>query len=56
ATLQLERSPYMIHVTASEVSITAEPEIDVELDGDVVERTPVVFTVDPRAVQVIVPA
>ena len=56
ATLQLERSPYLIHVTASEVSITSEPEIDVELDGDVVERTPVVFTVAPRAVRLIVPA
>lgn len=56
ATLQLERSPYLIHATASEVSIRSEPQIDVELDGDVVERTPVVFTVDPRAVRVIVPA
>lgn len=56
ATLQLERSPYLIHITASEVSIASEPMIDVELDGDVVERTPVVFTVDPRAVRVIVPA
>lgn len=54
-TLQLERSPYLIHVTASEVSIASEPTIDVELDGDVVERTPVMFTVDPRAVRLIVP-
>jgi YegS/Rv2252/BmrU family lipid kinase len=56
ATMQLERSPYLIHLTASEVSIDADPTIDVELDGDVVERTPVMFTVDPRAVKLIVPA
>lgn len=56
ATLQLERSPYLIHVTASEVSIASDPTIEVQLDGDVVERTPVVFTVDPQAVRLIVPA
>jgi len=56
ATMQLERSPYLIHLTASEVSIDADPTIEVELDGDVVDRTPVMFTVDPRAVKLIVPA
>jgi len=56
ATLQLERSPYLIHVRASEVSIDADPSIDVELDGDVVEHTPVAFKVDPSAITVIVPA
>lgn len=55
ATMQLERSPYLIHVTASEVSVSSDPTIDVELDGDVVERTPVVFKIDPRAVKLIVP-
>jgi diacylglycerol kinase family enzyme len=56
ATMQLERSPYLIHVRASEVSIDAVPTVDVELDGEVVERTPVVFKVDPGAVKLIVPA
>ncbi len=56
ATMKLERSPYLIHVTASEVSIASDPIVDVELDGDVVERTPVEFKVDARAVKLIVPA
>lgn len=56
ATLQLERSPYLIHVAAPEVAIEADPTIAVELDGEVVERTPVVFKVDPGAVKLIVPA
>lgn len=56
ATMQLERSPYLIHLRVAEVSIASDPIIDVELDGDVVERTPVEFKVDPRAVVLIVPA
>lgn len=55
AMMNLERSPYLIHLKTTEVSVSSSTGVPVELDGDVVTRTPVTFGIDPAAIQVIVP-
>lgn len=55
ATMNLERSPYLIHLKTTRVSISATESIPVELDGDVVTTTPVTFVIDPAAIRVICP-
>lgn len=56
ATGSLATSPYMIHLRGREISLASDPMLPVQLDGDVVTRTPASFTVAPRAIGVIVPA
>lgn len=55
ATMNLERSPYLIHLKTTEVSVSTAHAVPVELDGDVVTQTPVTFTIDPAAIHVITP-
>lgn len=55
ATMKLERSPYLIHLKTTEVSLSASTNVPVELDGDVVTATPATFVIDPAAIQVITP-
>jgi diacylglycerol kinase (ATP) len=55
ATHGLERSPYVTHLRARELEITADPELPVELDGDVALQTPLTVTLMPAALRVIVP-
>lgn len=55
ATMNLERSPYVIHLKTTQVSIETTVPIPVELDGDVVTQTPATFVIDPAAIQVICP-
>lgn len=55
ATMNLERSPYVIHLKTTEVSLSATSGVPVELDGDVVARTPVRFVIAPAAIRVITP-
>lgn len=54
--MRLERSRYVIHLTATEIELESEPSISVELDGDVVTATPVRFGIDPGAIRIIAPA
>lgn len=55
ATMNLERSPYLIHLKTTEVSVSATITVPVELDGDVVTQTPATFVIDPAAIHVITP-
>jgi YegS/Rv2252/BmrU family lipid kinase len=55
ATMSLERSPYVIHLKTTEVSLSATSSVPVELDGDVVARTPATFVLAPAAIRVISP-
>ena len=55
AFLKLAQSPYVLRIRARRVDLRAEPTLPVQLDGDVVERTPATFEILPRAIQVISP-
>lgn len=55
ATLHLTRSPDVIHLTTTEVSIASERPVPIELDGDVVTATPARFTIDPGGIRVLCP-
>jgi diacylglycerol kinase family enzyme len=55
ATGSLATSPYLIHLRGQRISLVSDPVLPVQLDGDVVKRTPASFTVVPRAIGVIVP-
>ncbi len=55
ATLSLERSPYVIHLKTTQVSLSTQSSVPVELDGDVVARTPATFEVAPAAIRVVCP-
>lgn len=55
ATMNLERSPYLIHLKTTEVSVSATTPVPVELDGDVVTQTPATFVIDPGAIKIITP-
>lgn len=48
-------SPFVTAFTTLEVEIEAEPDIPVQLDGDVVGTTPVRFTLLPQAITIVVP-
>lgn len=52
---QMATSPYVTSFTTGAVEIEAEPDIAVQLDGDVVGTTPVRFTIDPASVRIITP-
>ena len=55
ATHGLEHSPYVTHLRARHVEIVADPDLPVELDGDVALRTPLAVRLVPAALRVIVP-
>lgn len=55
ASLTLEASPYVLYRKARTVTIDSKETIPVQLDGDVVERTPATFSVLPRDIGIIVP-
>lgn len=55
ATRSLDRSPFVVHLRGRTVRLASEPILPVQLDGDVVTRTPTEFTIEPGAVRVIVP-
>jgi diacylglycerol kinase family enzyme len=52
---QLDASPYVTRVRCKHLEMEADPTMPVELDGDVVTLTPATFTIEPLALQVIVP-
>lgn len=49
------RQPSVLHRQAKEVKVTTRPKLDINADGEPVARTPAVFTVRERALQVFVP-
>lgn len=53
--LRLHQSPYVVRIPARTVEMTAHPPLAVQLDGDVVDRTPVRFTIDPAAIDIVAP-
>ncbi len=53
--LRLNQSPYVIRIPARTVEMTAEPSLAIQLDGDVVDRTPARFTIAPAAIEIIAP-
>lgn len=55
ATRSLARSPFVLRIPARRVELSAEPDLPVQLDGDVVVRTPVTFGIAPSALRVIAP-
>jgi len=55
ATLHLEQSPFLWRARARRVNVHADPILPLQLDGDVVERTPATFSLAPGAVDVLVP-
>lgn len=55
ATGSLARSPYTIHLRGKEITLTSEPPIPVQLDGDLIGHTPARFSLLHRAVELIVP-
>lgn len=55
ATREVDISPFVQHVRAREIELSADPRLPVESDGDLVTQTPVRITVVPAAVHVIVP-
>jgi diacylglycerol kinase (ATP) len=55
ATRGLHHSPYVVRLRGRDISLSTDPPIPYELDGDVVGMTPTRFTIDPRAVRLIVP-
>ena len=56
ATRHLDLSPFVLHRRARRVVLSATPGLPIQLDGDVVTRTPATFTVDPAAIEVVVPS
>jgi len=54
-TLRFESSPLVLHRRVHEVSVDATLPMPVQLDGDVVERTPAVFAIRRTAIRLIVP-
>ncbi len=52
---QLEGAPEMVVLRARRVTIQAQPEVPVQLDGDPVGTTPVTIAVIPAAIRLVVP-
>jgi diacylglycerol kinase family enzyme len=52
---QIEASPYVTRIRCTELLLEADPEMPVEIDGDVTTHTPAHFTISPLALNVIVP-
>jgi diacylglycerol kinase (ATP) len=55
ATRGLHHSPYVVRLRGRDISLSTDPPIPYQLDGDVVGMTPTRFTIQPRAVRLIVP-
>lgn len=55
ATLRLDRSRYLIHRRVKQVKFSSDRPMPVQLDGDVVEQTPVAFGIQPQAIGIIAP-
>ncbi len=55
ATFRLGRSPYVLLTKARRVELTAEPPLPVQLDGDLVDRTPATFDIVPASLSIIAP-
>jgi diacylglycerol kinase (ATP) len=51
----MQESPYVISRRAKRVMLECPRPVPVQLDGDVIERTPVIFGVLPRDIGIIVP-
>jgi diacylglycerol kinase family enzyme len=51
----LDHSPYVTHLRARHVEMSADPALPVEVDGDVVLGTPLTISLVPAALHVIVP-
>lgn len=49
------KSPFVRHWQAREIEVTADRQIPVQVDGDVVESLPACFRIAPQAVPVVVP-
>lgn len=52
---RLARCRYVTHIRARRIEMVSDPSLPVEIDGDVVTRTPVTLTIAPAAVRFIVP-
>lgn len=55
ATRSLEKSPFTIHLRGQIITLSAEPPIPVQLDGDIVGDTPATFSLLSKALEIIVP-
>lgn len=55
ATLRLSESPDLWKAKAKRIQLTAEPDLPVQIDGDVVGHTPATFSISPSAIQVVTP-
>ncbi|MGC4190334.1 MAG: diacylglycerol kinase family protein [Thermomicrobiales bacterium] len=55
ATRSLSQSPFIMHRQATTVTVRADRDIPVQVDGDVTETLPATFRIDPRSVRVVVP-
>ena len=54
-TLQLARSPYVLHRRAREIRIDSMDTVPIEVDGDVFGTTPRLFRILPGAIRMVVP-
>jgi YegS/Rv2252/BmrU family lipid kinase len=54
-TLQLAKSPFLIHRKVRQVTIESLDEVPIEVDGDVFGTTPRTFRVLPEAIRMLVP-
>ena len=54
-TLQLARSPYVLHRRAREIRIESTDTVPIEVDGDVFGTTPRLFRILPGAIRMVVP-
>jgi diacylglycerol kinase family enzyme len=54
--LSRQSSPYITRIRCKRLEMDADPTMPVEIDGDVVTLTPATFTIEPLALQVIVPS
>jgi diacylglycerol kinase family enzyme len=55
ATRSLHRSPHVLHVRARRVQIEADPEMPIQIDGDVAGTTPATMEILPGRARMIVP-
>ncbi len=52
----LDASHMLSHWSASRVEVETDPVVDVQADGDIVSRTPMVVSIRPKSLHVVVPA
>lgn len=55
ASSSMDESPYVIYRKAQSVTLECPRPVPVQLDGDVIEKTPVTFGVLPQDIRIIVP-